>query len=213
MKKTLLLCLSAFILTGCGALDALKDLTGGTTGGSETGENNGDGTSQQAELPTIESLYKKYSGFEVTYTTNETRIYVGAQNDMYWLYIVDYDTYETLSSTIVSVKDGNEWINYNYVSGEYVTYGRNKDTNMAAQSINTYYLQFMQANIGDTKGYSSKLRREDAIKYTFNYGEIALYVHATDGYTMEVDFGNEQQGFVFYETRKGESVIPVELNA
>lgn len=196
MKKIFLLAMSALMLVGCGPSNSAKD-----------DDNQGDET-EERQLPTIEGLNAKYNGFEIHYTNVGSSIYVGGKNDVYWVYAVDYDDPTIIKgSTVISEKNGSEWINYYYSGGEFVTYGTSKDKAVAAETANSQYLQLMLGGLSAGTKRETTLKGENVICYSMGMGSVNVYVNATDGYTMQTTYGDETNAsLMFSEVNKGNSV-------
>lgn len=200
MKKIILFAMSALLLVGCNPSNSKED---DDDQGSE---------SEETQLPTIEKLNAKYNGFEIHYTNVNSSIYVGGKNDVYWVYMVDYDDPKVIKdSSIISEKNGSEWINYYYDDSleKFETHGIAKDKSVAAEYGNTYYLQLMLGGLSAGTKKETTLKGENVFCYTLGMGSLNVYVNATDGYTMQTSYGDEthaEANIVFSEVTKGSSV-------
>lgn len=196
MKKIILFAMSALMLVGCGLSNS-----------AENDDSQG-GKIEEKQLPTIEGLNAKYNGFEIHYTNVGSSIYVGGKNDVYWVYAVDYDDPTIIKeSSVISEKNGSEWINYYYSGGEFVTYGTSKDRAVAAETANSQYLQLMLGGLSAGTKSETTLKGENVICYSMGMGSVNVYVNATDGYTMQTTYGDETNAsLVFSEVNKGNSV-------
>lgn len=202
MKKLFLLSFATLMLTSCGFVNAIKENDGGKTESSDN--------PSEVQLPSIESLNSKYNGFEVHYTTTNTNAYIGAKGDLYWVYVTDYDNPDDIqSNSIISEKVGSEWINYYYTSNDkFETYGTSKDTCVAGNTANVYYIQYMLNSLDSYSSTSVTLKGEAAYCYQIGFGTMNVYVNVTDGYTMQVTYSgdNSDQSIMFSEVRKGSAV-------
>lgn len=196
MKKIILFAMSALMLVGCGLSNSAED------------DDSQGGKIEEKQLPTIERLNAKYNGFEIHYTNVGSSIYVGGKNDVYWVYAVDYDDPTIIKeSSVISEKNGSEWINYYYSGGEFVTYGTSKDRAVAAETANSQYLQLMLGGLSAGTKSETTLKGENVICYSMGMGSVNVYVNATDGYTMQTTYGDETNAsLVFSEVNKGNSV-------
>lgn len=196
MKKIILFAMSALMLVGCGLSNSAED------------DDSQGGKTEEKQLPTIERLNAKYNGFEIHYTNVGSSIYVGGKNDVYWVYAVDYDDPTIIKeSSVISEKNGSEWINYYYSGGEFVTYGTSKDRAVAAETANSQYLQLMLGGLSAGTKSETTLKGENVICYSMGMGSVNVYVNATDGYTMQTTYGDETNAsLVFSEVNKGNSV-------
>lgn len=196
MKKIILFAMSALMLVGCGLSNSAED------------DDSQGGKIEEKQLPTIERLNAKYNGFEIHYTNVGSSIYVGGKNDVYWVYAVDYNDPTIIKeSSVISEKNGSEWINYYYSGGEFVTYGTSKDRAVAAETANSQYLQLMLGGLSAGTKSETTLKGENVICYSMGMGSVNVYVNATDGYTMQTTYGDETNAsLMFSEVNKGNSV-------
>ena len=194
---------SLVMLTGCGSPNDQRP-NDNTKSGDDVGE------ITESDYPTIESLNAKYNGFEIHYTSTESHVYVGGKGDVYWVFITSYENPDEIQeSSVISEKNGSEWINYYYSDSaeKFETYGSAKDKSVAAEYGNIYYLQLMLAALSTTKPTTTTLKGEQALCYSMGMGTRNIYVSAVDGYTMQITYGDDVgQSMVFSEVLKGNDV-------
>lgn len=158
--------------------------------------------------PSIESLVKKYSGFEVAYRSEDTVYTVGGSGNTYWYYStsVGGETPEIDSATITTV-NGSSYINQSYSSGDLFSL-TDTENNMAALIADSNYIGYMQHGgiLVDMKYTKVTIKGEAARKYDVIVGSTSVYVNEKDGYTMQIDYSDEYYSILFNGVKKGSEV-------